>query len=90
MLTTSNLGQNAPANATAAHDAVQHIVDMGAAISHAKSFNFGTTAATRNWLETVHWPTIQTSINVLPSFRYLGAHITTNEKCTSKSCDFAY
>ena len=61
----------------------QYFLDVGAAISIKKSFNFSSTATSREWLTNTLWPIINHTILVMTSFKYLGAHITTNARSSN-------
>ena len=41
----------------------------------------------RDWLNNTWWEGIQSEIEVVENFRYLGAHLTTSGSCMSKTLD---
>lgn len=55
----------------------EYLRDMGAKVAPAKSYNFSSHIAGRKWLQSTWWPHIQSTIDVVSDFRYLGTHFST-------------
>ena len=60
---------------------------MGARVAPDKSYNFASSSEARKWLEQTWWDGIRSKIEVVPDFRYLGAHINTAKHCVSNTLD---
>ena len=60
---------------------------MGAKVAPDKSYNFASSNKIRRWLETTLWEQIDSSIEVISDFRYLGAHLTTRQATSSSTLD---
>ena len=54
-----------------------YMQDMGSRIAPSKSFNFASTAKARVWLRETWWTQVNTHIEVVEDFRYLGVHLST-------------
>ena len=61
--------------------------DMGAKVAPSKSFNFASDKEAATWLEQTTWDHIDTKIDVVTDFRYLGAHLTSRQNPTSSTLD---
>ena len=60
---------------------------MGAKVAPDRSYNFASTNKVRQWLRDTHWELINSGIEVISDFRYLGAHLTTRENTNSSTLD---
>ena len=60
---------------------------MGAKVAPDKSYNFASSNKIRRWLETTLWEHIDSGIEVISDFRYLGAHLTTRQATSSSTLD---
>ena len=65
----------------------KYLHKMGAKVAPDKSYNFASTNKVRQWLRDTHWELINSSIEVISDFRYLGAHLTTRENTSSSTLD---
>ena len=65
----------------------KYLHKMGAKVAPDKSYNFASTNKVRQWLRDTHWELINSSIEVINDFRYLGAHLTTRENTSSSTLD---
>ena len=64
-----------------------YLHSMGAKVAPDKSFNFASTLEGRKWLGETWWEGIQAKIQVVKDFRYLGAHLTAGNNCTSTTLE---
>ena len=55
----------------------KYLQAMGAGIAPAKVYSFASCESARKWLEETWWGTINTTIEVVKDFRYLGVHLST-------------
>jgi hypothetical protein len=58
---------------------------MGSEIAPNTSFNFSNTTKARRWLHETWWPHIDSHIDVVNDFRYLGAHLSAGSGRTSRT-----
>ena len=65
----------------------KYLHKMGAKVAPDKSYNFASANKVRQWLRDTHWELINSSIEVISDFRYLGAHLTTRENTSSSTLD---
>ena len=63
----------------------EYLHDMGAKIAPTKTFNFSNSQKARTWLHNTWWPHIQSHIEVIKDFRYLGAHLSAGSGRTSRT-----
>ena len=52
-----------------------------------KNYNFARSNKIRRWLKTTLWEHIDSGIEVISDFRYLGAHLTTRQATSSSTLD---
>ena len=60
---------------------------IGAKVAPCKSYNFASSNKIRRWLKTTLWEHIDSGIEVISDFRYLGAHLTTRQATSSSTLD---
>ena len=60
---------------------------MGAKVAPDQSYNFASSNKIRRWLKTTLWEHIESIIEVITDFRYLGAHLTTRQSTSSSTLD---
>ena len=60
---------------------------MGANVAPDKSYNFASSNKAGRWLKNTLWKHIESSIEVIADFRYLGAHLTTRQATSSSTLD---
>ncbi len=63
----------------------EYLMDMGSRVAPSKSYNFSNSTLAREWLHQTLWPHINTQIDVVKNFRYLGAHLCTGANRHSKT-----
>ena len=63
----------------------EYLHDMGSKIAPSKSFNFSNTTKARKWLHETWWPHIDSHIDVVNDFRYLGAHLSAGSARTNRT-----
>ena len=60
---------------------------MGSKVAPDKSYNFASTKEAKVWLQDTWWSGINSKIEVVDDFRYLGAHLTTKADCVSNTLE---
>ena len=65
----------------------QYLHLMGAKVAPDKSYNFASCKKARSWLRTTLWKHIDSGIEVIQDFRYLGAHLTSAKATCSSTLD---
>ena len=60
---------------------------MGAKVAPDKSYNFASCKKARSWLKNTLWKHIDSGIEVIQDFRYLGAHLTSAKATCSSTLD---
>ena len=60
---------------------------MGAKVAPDKSYNFASCKKARGWLRTTLWKRIDSGIEVIQDFRYLGARLTSAKATCSSTLD---
>jgi hypothetical protein len=65
----------------------QYLHQMGAKVAPDKSYNFASCIKAKKWLAQTHWEHIDSGIQVITDFRYLGAHLTTRHAASSSTLD---
>ena len=60
---------------------------MGAKFAPDKSYNYGSTSASRKWLVETWWPHIGTTIEVIRDIRYFGSHLSAAHNSKSSTLE---
>ena len=81
-------GVKMPTNFAGALNAThKYLHSMGAKVAPDKSYNFASNLIAKRWLEETIWEHIESGIQVITDFRYLGAHLTTRHAASSSTLD---
>ena len=73
--------------AGALHATHKYLHRMGANVAPDKSYNFASSLIAKKRFNETAWEHIESSIQVITDFRYLGAHLTTRHAANSSTLD---